>query len=187
MNRLGERIKNKRVLSGLHLNELAEKVGISPSALSQIEKSKSYPSIFTLKSIAESLHTSIGDLLGENESLVVSPLVKSNEIKYLKKNSSGAQLYLLSNHDINKQMDSFLVRLHDKSSINDLIKISHGQIFCHLLMGEVKFTLDEEEYVLKDGDNIYFNARRSFQISNRQQGISELIWVQSPSNFSIKT
>ncbi len=172
---------------GLHLNELAEKVGISPSALSQIEKSKAYPSIFTLKSIAESLHTSIGDLVGENDSLVNSPLIKRSEIKYIKKNGSGAQLYLLSNHDINKQMDTYLVRLQAKSSIHNLIRISHGQVFCRLISGEVRFILDDEEYILKNGDNIYFNARHSFEISNNQQDISELIWVQSPASFSLKT
>ncbi|NCC62412.1 MAG: XRE family transcriptional regulator, partial [Verrucomicrobiae bacterium] len=53
MNRIGERIKRKRELRNLNLGELAEKVGISASALSQIEKSKSFPSIITLKSIAK--------------------------------------------------------------------------------------------------------------------------------------
>ena len=187
MNRLGERIKNKRVLLGLHLNELAEKVGISPSALSQIEKSKVYPSIFTLKSIAASLQSSIGDLVGENDSIVESPLVKKTEKKYIKKNGSGAQLYLLSKNDINKLMDTYLVRLPEKSSMHNLIRVSYGHVFCYLLSGEVKFILDEEEYILENGDNIYFNARRSFEISNIQKGICELIWVQSPSNFSLKT
>ncbi|NLE31941.1 MAG: helix-turn-helix transcriptional regulator, partial [Bacteroidales bacterium] len=48
MKRIGERIKKKRELMNLNLNELAERVAVSASALSQIEKSKSFPSIFTL-------------------------------------------------------------------------------------------------------------------------------------------
>jgi transcriptional regulator with XRE-family HTH domain len=187
MNRLGERIKNRRIQLGLHLNELAEKVGISPSALSQIEKSKTYPSILTLKSIAENLCSSIGDLVGENESLVDNPLIRSNEIKYLKKNGSGAHLYLLSNHDINKQMDTYLIRLHNNSKADNLLKINHGQVFCYLISGEVKFILEEEEYILKNGDNIYFNGRRTFEITNNQQSLSELLLVQSPSSFTMKT
>ena len=55
MKRIGERIKYKREVMGLHLNELAKKVGISSSALSQIEKAKSYPTIITLKLIASNL------------------------------------------------------------------------------------------------------------------------------------
>jgi XRE family transcriptional regulator, regulator of sulfur utilization len=54
MKRLGERIKRKRESLHMQLNELAKKVGISSSALSQIEKAKAFPSVITLKSIADS-------------------------------------------------------------------------------------------------------------------------------------
>ena len=69
MQRIGERIKSKREQLGLQLNELAKKVGVSSSALSQIEKAKSFPTIITLKLIAENLQTTVGELIGENESL----------------------------------------------------------------------------------------------------------------------
>ena len=74
MNRIGVRIKKKREQLNLQLNELAEKIGISPSALSQIEKAKSFPSIITLKTIAEKLHTTVGELIGENDSLANNPV-----------------------------------------------------------------------------------------------------------------
>ena len=108
MNRIGERIKRKRELQNLHLKELAIRVGISSSALSQIEKSKSFPSIITLKSIAENLHTTVGELIGENEALVSNPVVLRSDMKYVDQNKSGTIIYLLSHHDINKQMDTFL-------------------------------------------------------------------------------
>ena len=118
MNFLGERIRNKRELSNLHLNELAEKVGISPSALSQIEKSKSFPSIVTLKSIADALNTTIGELVGENESLTSNPIVLKNEIKYLDQNKSGTIVFQLSNQNTNKHMDTSLVRFPKASGID---------------------------------------------------------------------
>ena len=40
MKRIGDRINTKRKQLNLQLNDLAKKVGISPSALSQIEKPK---------------------------------------------------------------------------------------------------------------------------------------------------
>lgn len=86
MNRIGERIKKKRELHNLHLNELADKVGISSSALSQIEKAKSFPSIVTLKRISEHLHTTVGELIGENEALSANPVVLRNEMKYVDQN-----------------------------------------------------------------------------------------------------
>jgi len=183
MNRIGERIKAKRGLMNLHLNELAEKVGISASALSQIEKSKSTPSLHTLKSIADALHTTIGELVGENESMANNPVVHKNEMKYMDKNQSGTIIYMLSNHDASKQMDTYLVRLGKTSGIEDLLPSTNGQIFCHILSGEVRFDLGDKSYILNQGDNIYFNAKQTHNAVNTNDSISEMIWVQSPPNF----
>ena len=183
MNLIGERIKKKRELLKLHLNELAEKVDISPSALSQIEKSKSFPSIMTLKAIADALHTTIGDLVGENDSMANHPVVSKSEIKFVDQNNTGTIVFLLSNHDPNKLMDTYLVRFAKASGIDGLFKTKHGQVFCHVLSGEIRFDLADKSYNLKQGDNIYFNAKISFNAINSNDGLSELLWVQSPPDF----
>lgn len=183
MKRIGERIKKKRELMNLHLNELAEKVDISASALSQIEKSKSFPSIFTLKAIADALHTTIGDLVGENESLTNNPVMLKSDIKYIDQNETGATLFLLSNHDVNKQMDTYLLRFAKGSGLDGLIKSAYGQVFCHVLSGEIRFDLNEKSYLLKPGDTIYFNAKSTYNALNNDDGLSEMIWIQSPPSF----
>ncbi|MBK8807729.1 MAG: helix-turn-helix transcriptional regulator [Bacteroidales bacterium] len=183
MKRIGERIRKKRELLNLNLNELADKVGVSPSALSQIEKSKSFPSILTLKSIAENLHTTVGELIGENESLVNNPVVTKKDIKYVDQNKSGTIVYLLSQHDINKQMDTYLIRFAKAAGIDGLFSNPVGQIFCHVLSGEVRFDLNEKSFVLKQGDNIYFNSKTQHDAINNYDGISELLWIQSPPSF----
>ena len=183
MNLIGERIKKKRELLNLQLNELAEMVEISPSALSQIEKSKSFPTIFTLKSIADALHTTIGELVGENDLMTNNPVVLKNDIKYADKNETGTIIFLLSNHDSNKHMDTYLVRFTKASGINGLFKIRKGQIFCHVLSGSIRFDLSERSYILQQGDNIYFNAKLKYNAVNHIDGMSELLWVQSPPVF----
>lgn len=180
MRRIGERIKRKRELLHFNLNELAEKVGISSSALSQIENSKSLPSLLTLKSIAEALHTTIGELVGENDSLVSNPVVRKPEIRFAEQNPSGTIVFGLSNQDINKQMDTFLIRFAKNSGMEGLLKGSQGQVFCHVLSGEIRFDLNEKSYILKPGDNIYFNAKVSHNAINISEDISETLWIQSP-------
>lgn len=182
MNRLGERIKKKRELMHLNLQELAEKVGISASALSQIENSKSFPSLHTLKSIADMLRTTIGELVGENESLSNNPVVLKNDIRFIDRNPSGTIVFLLSNHDINKQMDTFLVRFAKNSGTEGLLTGRFGQVFCHILKGAVRFDLNERQYLLNPGDNLYFNAKSSFGAINIHDGTSEMLWIQSPPN-----
>ncbi len=183
MNRIGERIKKKREQFNLQLNELAEKIGISPSALSQIEKAKSFPSILTLKTIAEKLHTTVGELIGENDLLANNPVVFKSDIKFIDQNKSGTMFYLLSQHDANKQMETYLVRFSKASAIDGFFTTAFGQIFSHVLSGEVRFDLNGKSFVLKPGDNIYFNAKSQFNVINYFDGVSEIIWVQSPPSY----
>ncbi len=183
MKRIGERVKKRREMQNLHLNTLAERVGISPSALSQIEKAKSFPSILTLKSIAENLHTTVGDLIGENESLANNPIVKISEEKFIDKNNSGASIYLLSHHDVNKQMDTCLVRFALGATTDGLFTNQIGQIYCRVLAGEICFELEGKSYTMQVGDNIYFNAKMTYHAVNTFNGESELLWIQSPPGF----
>lgn len=180
MKRLGERIKKKRELYNIQLNDLAKRVGISSSALSQIENAKSSPSIVTLKHIAECLNTTVGELVGENENLSQHPLVRFEEIKYLGANQNGSRLFSLSNHEPHKQMDTFLIRFAEKSTIEGLFSKHRGQVFCFVSEGIFKFHLDEVEYELRKGDNFYFDAVLSHRVQLSEGTFGELLWVVSP-------
>lgn len=180
MNRIGERIKRKRELLNLPLNVLAERVGISSSALSQIEKSKSSPSLITLKNIAEHLFTTVGELIGENETMTNHPVVLRDEMKLVDQNKSGTLVYQLSQHDPNKLMDTCLIRFAKASGMEGLLTQQHGQLFCHVLSGEIRFRVDDKYFLLKQGDSIYINARSSKEIVNNAEGLSEMMWIQSP-------
>lgn len=164
----------------MRLGELAKKVGISPSALSQIEKAKAFPSIITLKSIADNLHSSVGELIGENEILTNNPLVKFSEKSFVEKNDSGTSLYLLSNHGNGKQMDAFLMEL-DKGALSDGIMKNHpGQEFCFVLKGEILFSIDDKTYQLEKNDSFYFNSARPHQARNISKGTAQIIWIVTP-------
>ena len=180
MKRLGERIKKKRENQKIQLNDLARRAGISPSALSQIEKAKASPSIFTLKHIAECLHTTVGELIGENENLSPNPLTTKEEIKLIGKNESGSELYLLSNHDPLKKMETYLIKFTGNSDIHGLFASHHGQAFCHVKEGTFEFVLDEISYLLNQGDNFYFDTILSHQVQLIKTKKGELLWVSMP-------
>lgn len=177
MKRIGERIKRNRELMGLQLNDLAKKVGISSSALSQIEKAKSSPSIITLKIIAENLHTTVGELIGENESLSNNPIFRKEDRSIADQNESGSKVHLLTQKDLSKQMDTFLIEFNLNSNSHGLFKQYNGQIFCYLLSGEIQFEIDNLSYVVQPGDSLYFNGRRNFLMKNIYEGISKMVCV----------
>jgi transcriptional regulator with XRE-family HTH domain len=178
MDRIGERIKRKRENLGLQLNELAKKVGVSSSALSQIENAKAFPTIVTLKHIAEQLDTTVGELIGENE-IENNPLVRRKENKLIATNEFGADMYGLSNQILNKMMDTYMVRFPEKSNSMGMFGKLSGQVFCHLLKGELEFELDHQTYIMEEGDSVYFNARRNFRFLNNSKYTAELLFITS--------
>jgi transcriptional regulator with XRE-family HTH domain len=183
MKRIGERIKRKREQLNLQLNDLARRVGVSSSALSQIENSKAFPSIITLKSIAENLHTTVGDLIGENETSGKNPVIRKEEMRFVDSNVSGTTLYLLSNHDVNKIMDTYYLKFVKDSDSLGFFTEYNGQVFSHLISGALTYILEGKNHELKAGDSIYFNAKALDKVVNNLKKKAEVLWIISPPNF----
>ncbi len=183
MKRLGERIRRKREGQHLKLNDLAKKVGISSSALSQIENAKAFPSILTLKNIADCLHSTVGELIGENETLSKKPLIKDDEKKFVQENASGTKLYLVSHHDPLKQMETYLIEFSENSDSEGLMTSHPGQEFCYVSEGKLEFVLDEKTYKLEKNDSLYFNSNTPHMAKNSNKGVSKMVWVVTPPNI----
>jgi len=166
----------------MQLNDLARKVGVSSSALSQIENAKAFPSIVTLKTIAEKLSTTVGELIGENETLTKNPLIPRDEKKYVKGNESGTLLYLLSHHDPMKQMETYLLEFTGNSDSRDIFTEHPGQEFCYILKGRIRFTLDDKEYQLEEGDSLYFNSTIPHRAVNNSKKNANMLWIVTPPN-----
>jgi transcriptional regulator with XRE-family HTH domain len=180
MNRLGERIKRRRETLNMPLSELSKKVGISPSALSQIENAKAFPSVVTLKSIADHLYTTVGELIGENDTLTRNPLIKSEDIKFVKANASGTSLFLLSHHDTGKQMEPYLLKFNENADTTEIMTEHPGQEFFHVLEGKVMITLDNNQYILEKGDNFYYNSNKPHSIKNIGKSSAKILWIITP-------
>jgi transcriptional regulator with XRE-family HTH domain len=181
VKRLGERIRRKRESLQMQLSELSKRVGVTPSALSQFENAKAFPSILTLKSIAESLYTTVGELIGENETLNNNPLIRSSEKKFVKSNPSGTRQYLLSHHDQLKQMETYLLEFEPGADSKDFFQEHPGQEFCYLLKGQLMISIDDDSFRLLPGDSLYYNSARIHKAKNESTEITELLWIMTPS------
>lgn len=80
---LGEKIRNLRKMKGISLRELARRVEISPSFLSELETAQGYPSTAVLERLAGELGVSATDL---NKLDMRSKL---SELRSLLENDSG--------------------------------------------------------------------------------------------------
>src|SRR5438034_8390901 len=70
---LGARLRQKRADRGLSLSELARRVAVSPSLVSQIEAGRVNPSVKTLCAMARELGASLDDIVGPTSSMAIRP------------------------------------------------------------------------------------------------------------------
>lgn len=85
---IGVRLKELRMLRGMSLRNLAKKVGVSASFISQVEQNKCQPSLNTLQKISEALDVTTSYLLGSEGNEVSPPkeiveIRLPNRLKYL--------------------------------------------------------------------------------------------------------
>jgi len=184
MDQMGRRIKKRRESLGFQIKELSIKIGVTSSLISQIERGKAFPSIVTLKKVAEALQTTVGELIGENENLVQHPLLKSNERRFVKENKNGTSLHLLSYHDPTKQIEPYIIQF-TKNSDSEAIMTSKypGQEFCFILKGGFEAVINEKQYSLSEGDGFYFHSKQTHLFKNISGKKAEMLWIITPQNL----
>lgn len=189
--RVGHHLRAQREKHQLGLRELARRLGISASALSQIETDKSRPSMRTLFAIARELHVSLDELFGETGDAVTAetsrnPGVRTRTLgtparsrpdgKHVQRGSARSSIDLESgvrwerltpphaDHDI-----AFLYMIWDVggSSSPDGSLMSHGgREYGLVLSGWLEVTVGQETYELGPGDSICFDSTVPHRVRN---------------------
>lgn len=175
---MGERIRKRRESLNIPMNDLAKAVGVTASLISQIERAKAFPSILTLKKIAEALDTSVGLLIGEQATFMETPVLAMGERRFAKKNNSGTSLYILSHHDPQKMMDPFLLEFKAKGNSKGIMTPKNpNQEFCFVLKGSFKVQLGKSSFFLNQGDSFYFISNQEHLFENTSNDNAQLLWV----------
>ena len=181
MDQMGKRIKKRRENLGFTIKDLSNTIGVTSSLISQIERGKAFPSIVTLKKIAETLQITVGELIGENEGLIQHPLLKFNQRRFAKKNTKGTSSYLLSYHFPSKQIEPYLIQFNKNSDSKGIMTSNFpGQEFCFVLKGSFEVTIEENRYSLNEGDGFYFNSNKSHLFKNISDDKAEILWIITP-------
>ena len=102
---LGERIRQRRKELGLSLRELADRVGLTASFLSQIERDLASPSLDSLRKISDALEVPIFHFLIDPEE--EHPVVRRSQRAELKLPDSNLTYKLLT-PDLNRKLEAFL-------------------------------------------------------------------------------
>jgi len=159
---LGKRLKQIRLRKGLTQEVLSTRSGLTKSYISLLEAGKKIPAISTLSLIAAALETTLGELFESVERSSEVAVVRKNErFQVAKQGTPFGYLYeSLSSNSRNKIMVPFIVTvLPSGRREGKPVEFQHaGEEFDFVLEGRIRYTIDNEEYILNAGDSIYFNS-----------------------------
>jgi transcriptional regulator with XRE-family HTH domain len=173
---LGRKIRYYRNKMGITLKELAERIGVTPSLLSQIEHGKASPSLGTLKSIADVFNVPIGILFEMNSRPSPSPLIKKNTYKKIMTEGNIMHSLLSPGFD---EIEVFINEFPPGATTGET-PYSHEGIECgYLLKGSLVVEVDGIEHKMEEGDSVIFESYRPHRVINRGNQTATGLWVES--------
>lgn len=155
---IGVRIRKLRMQQGRTIQEVADLCHFSKALLSKIETGKVVPAIATLTKIASVLGVKVSVLMEEDNTfnVAVTPDMSPCSDAFVA-TSKGYAIYGLAPHFLNKKMQPMLI----SSSKKDVKphSVSHeGEEFIYVLEGCVQIHIGNIEYVLNQGESVYFEC-----------------------------
>jgi transcriptional regulator with XRE-family HTH domain len=179
---LGKTIAKFRIKRGLTLQELADKTGYTKGYLSKIEKAEKAPPVSTLINIAKALNIRLADIFGENSNSNPICLVKRGERQSIARDGSifGYAYESLAHKYHSKQMEPYLLSLPVHPRKNAIFQ-HRGEEMMFMLEGTMKFFYGDQEYLVEEGDCIYFDASIAhYGVCHGEQEAKCLMVIYSP-------
>jgi len=185
MNGIGLKIRELRIHQGKKLKEISQKVGVTASFLSQVERGVAVPSISSLKKISDALGISITSFFDEKAEKRIgndfSPVIKKNERKILHPNP-GVTYHLLSKTLQGKI--EFLLAIYEVGATTGPEPYSHRGEECALVLkGKLEIQIGSFSYTLEKDDSISFSCEVPHRVRNVGRIPAVSIWCITPPSF----
>jgi transcriptional regulator with XRE-family HTH domain len=198
---VGDRIRKRRGELKLSVRELARRLGVSPSLISQIERGKASPSVGTLYALTNELRLSMDSLFADqsnagaaskrNEPLTESavggngshppatldpPVVHTDERRRITLDS-GVRWERLT-HDADPYVDFlYVVYQPGGASCEPGVLMRHsGREYGHVLSGTLEVTVGFDTHILGPGDSISFESTLPHRLATVGDEPVEAIW-----------
>lgn len=178
---LGKRIREIRKNKNINLTEMAEKIDLSPSYLSQIERGIINPSLAALRKIAKVLQMPIYEFLKDDEEKGIL-IEKDKRIKLELPDSDIIYEFLtptrLRNGIPNLEVIYMKLNPHSWSSENESVHSADEFIF--VIGGEIEVCLGDAEYHLSEGDSLYIMKDNVHRLYNPSERMAIILSCISP-------
>ncbi len=185
LDRIGDRLRDERVRAGISQRELARRLGLSASLISQLESGQSKPSVGTLYAIVNELGVSLDRIIRGEDSPEepapragrgVTPLVHPGEGQSIELDS-GVRWESLTPEP--EEAIDFLHAIYEvggASTPDETLMRHHGREYGYVMTGILGVQIGFEEYELHVGDAIAFDSSKPHRLFNKGDIPVHAIW-----------
>jgi transcriptional regulator with XRE-family HTH domain len=178
---LGSKLRVLRKERGWTQRELADQAGLSPNAVSLIERDEISPSVATLQSLATALKVKMSYFFDEDTQTEVMH-VKAGQRPSLE--SKGVTIESVGKRLRGQEMEPFFISLTPGSESGHRYAVHSGHEFVYCARGRVEYEIDGEIYLLDEGDFLLFEAQLPHHWRNPTAEQAELILILQTPNGS---
>jgi DNA-binding XRE family transcriptional regulator/quercetin dioxygenase-like cupin family protein len=184
---IGPRLRAQREQLGLSLREIARRIGVSASLISQIERDKVNPSVSTLWALVRELQMTMGDLFAVDDSpAAVASTVTRNGSGFVVSADRRAVINLdsgvtwerlTSASDPSVEFLRLTYEVGSESCPEDSLMRHSGKEYGYILSGSLGVQIGFDRFDLGPGDAISFDGsapHRLWAIGDRP---AEAIWA----------
>lgn len=173
---VGNKIKEIRTRLGISQKELADKVDLTPSFISQLENNQISPSLSSFLQIAEALGISPTDLLQKEKKRDEADWLfrKDHTLRSLLKKEEGYSLFNIVSND---KTSAYLTVINAGAELDSHFLSSKKNELIHVLKGTVSVKIENSEKMLSPGDSIYLKHSLPSVRKNASDEETELLVI----------
>ena len=173
---IGSKIKNARTKRGLSQKDVADKIGLTSSFISQIENNQISPSLNSFFQLAEVLGLSPASLLqNEKKTEDLRWLINGDSVrKNLFEKEPGYSIFNIISGD---KASAYIAVIDPRTELYKHFLAYKREELIHVLKGGVSVKVENTEKKLKAGDSIYLKDYLPSLWSNKNDEEAELLVV----------
>lgn len=184
MLKVGARIRELRKAKKVTLVELSKQTGVAQATLSRIETGSMIGTVESHQKIAEALGLGLAELYNpldrRYEEIVHS---KKDTPRKIVHQGRGCQMELLTQEVTKKKITPLLVTLAGNAR-SSLEQNDRGvEKFIWVLEGEIEVTVEKENFSVKTGETLYFDASLPHRLVNPKSKTAKIFQAVSPSKI----
>ncbi|MGN7889196.1 helix-turn-helix domain-containing protein [Dyadobacter endophyticus] len=158
---ISNKLKEVRKGKGVTLQEIADEAGVTKSLVSQIENSRTIPSLPVMLGLIKALDIDLNvffkDIISTAPGESVLIRRKEEYQPFTKENAKGYFYQrIFSKQFKDNHIDVVLLRL-EKDAKRPMVRTNAFE-FKYMLSGAVEYTVGKNKYILNQGDSMFFDA-----------------------------